>query len=138
MKYFTAAIIILIFFVSACKKDEHKMPYVPVDIYIDVNSAIYNDINAVGGYMYLTGGYKGIIIYRAAYDQFVAIERACPYHPTTDCERLVVEPSGLTIADSTCGSRFLILDGSIVNGPSTKPALVYSTYYDGHYLHIYY
>ncbi len=138
MKYFKILIIILFFGVSSCKEDIHDIPYVPVDIYIDVNNAIYNDINTIGGYMYLTGGYKGLILYRAAYNQFVAIERACPYHPKTDCQRLVVEPNGLALVDSTCGSRFLILDGSIVNGPAKKPARVYNTMFDGHYLRIYY
>lgn len=109
----------------------------PIDIYLDINNANYNDLNVIGGYVYLTGGYKGLIVYRSSYDSFVALERACPYHPTGDCERLVVDTSGLTVSDPVCGSRFLILDGSIVNGPATRPAATYHTLFDGIYLRIY-
>lgn len=137
MKYFTAVFFLVLITFFSCKKDENRIPYVPVDIYIDINNANYNDLNSVGGYIYLTGGYKGLIIYRSSFDSFVAIERACPYHPTDDCERLVVDTSGLTISDPHCGSRFLILDGSIINGPSTKIAATYHTIFDGVYVHVY-
>ncbi|HBG71927.1 MAG TPA: hypothetical protein DHV29_10220 [Bacteroidales bacterium] len=137
MKYFVALVLIASFIFSSCEKDEDRIPYVPVNIYIDINNANYNDLNAIGGYIYLTGGYKGLIVYRASYESFVAIERACPYHPNGDCERLVVESSGLTISDSVCGSRFIITDGSVVNGPSKRPALTYNTLYDGFYIRIY-
>lgn len=137
MKYFVASIFLISAVFASCEKDENRIPYVPVNVYIDINNANYNDLNAIGGYVYLTGGYKGLIVYRAAYESFVAIERACPYHPTTDCERLVVDTSGLTISDPVCGSRFLITDGSIVNGPARKPALTYNTLYDGFYIRVY-
>lgn len=121
----------------SCNKDEDVIPYVSVNIYIDVNSSVYNDINAVGGHMYLIGGYKGIILYRMSFDEFVAIERACPYRPSVDCERLTVEPNGLALVDSCCGSRFLITDGSVVNGPAKRPAVTYKTIFDGNMLYIY-
>lgn len=137
MKYFVASILLISAVFASCEKDENRIPYVPVNVYIDINNANYNDLNAIGGHVYLTGGYKGLIVYRASYESFVAIERACPYHPTTDCERLVVDTSGLTISDPVCGSRFLITDGSIVNGPAKKPALTYNTLYDGFYIRVY-
>lgn len=137
MKYFAALTLLAAFVFSSCQKDEDRIPYVPVNIYIDINNANYNDLNAIGGYVYLTGGFKGLIVYRASYESFVAIERACPYHPNGDCERLTVESSGLTISDSVCGSRFIITDGSVVNGPAKKPAATYHTFYDGFYIRIY-
>jgi nitrite reductase/ring-hydroxylating ferredoxin subunit len=137
MKYFAVLILISVLLFSSCQKDEDRIPYVSVNVYIDINNANYNNLNAIGGYVYLTGGYKGLIVYRASYESFVAIERACPYHPTGDCDRLVVDTSGLTVSDSVCGSRFLITDGSIVNGPATRPAATYSTIFDGFYVRIY-
>ncbi|MPM02432.1 hypothetical protein SDC9_48681 [bioreactor metagenome] len=137
VKYFALFCFLTVFVFPSCNKDEDRIPYVPVNIYIDINNANYNDLNAIGGYVYLTGGYKGLIVYRSSYESFVAIERACPYHPTGDCERLVVDTSGLTISDPVCGSQFLITDGSIVRGPSTRPAATYSTIFDGFYVRIY-
>lgn len=125
------------FGITSCNKDEDIIPYVTVNVYIDVNNSVYNDINTVGGYLYITGGYKGIIVYRYSFDEFVAIERACPYKPSLDCERLSVEDNGMVVSDSCCGSRFLITDGSIVSGPAKRPAVLYKTIFDGNMLYIY-
>jgi len=56
-------LLLCILLLNSCKEDEN-IPYVPVNISIDVFDALYGDISVVGGYMYITGGYKGIIIYR--------------------------------------------------------------------------
>jgi len=131
-------LIFLTFLIYACKDDDNYIPYVPVNIRIDVYDALYSDINVVGGYMYITGGYKGIIIYRKSQDEFVTMERACPYKPLLDCERLDVDDSTvLFVKDEYCRSKFLIIDGSIINGPATKPALLYKNNFDGRYLYIY-
>ena len=136
-KYVSFFLLLCVFLLNSCKEDEN-IPYVPVNISIDVYDALYGDINVVGGYMYITGGYKGIIIYRKSQEEFVAIERACPYKPLLDCERLAVDDSTLLfVKDDCCGSRFLITDGSIINGPATKPAKLYNNNFDGRYLYIY-
>jgi nitrite reductase/ring-hydroxylating ferredoxin subunit len=130
-------LLFFVFLLTACKEDEY-IPYTPVNISIDVYSALYGDINVVGGYMYITGGYKGIIIYRKSQEEFVTMERACPYKPLLDCERLAVDDSTLLfVKDDCCGSKFLITDGSIINGPATKPAKLYNNSFDGRYLYIY-
>jgi len=130
-------LLLCIFLLNSCKEDEN-IPYVPVNISIDVYDALYGDISVVGGYMYITGGYKGIIIYRKSQEEFVTIERACPYKPLLDCERLAVDDSTLLfVKDDCCGSRFLITDGSIINGPATKPAKLHNNNFDGRYLYIY-
>lgn len=119
-----------------CDKDEERIPDVPVNIQIDINNTVYNGLNVIGGYIYITGGYKGIIIYRLSQEEFVAFERACPYHPQTDCERLVVDTSGLFMYDPVCGSSFIITDGSKISGPAKRPAKRYHTIFDGYYLYI--
>ncbi|HOB26810.1 MAG TPA: hypothetical protein PKJ07_01530, partial [Bacteroidales bacterium] len=75
--YVSFFLLLCVFLLNSCKEDEN-IPYVPVNISIDVYDALYGDISVVGGYMYITGGYKGIIIYRKSQEEFVTIERACP------------------------------------------------------------
>ncbi len=118
------------------KKAHDSIPEVAVNVYIDVNSTMYIELNTIGGWVYLTGGYKGLLVYRISVDEFVAYDRACPYDPFDPAARIVMDPSGLTCSDSNCTSQFGILDGSIIKGPATIPLKRYNTYYDGSILSI--
>jgi hypothetical protein len=122
----------------ACKKDNSpQIPNVYVNLSLDISSTFYIELNSVGGWVNITGGYKGITIYRVSTDEFVAFERCCPYDPDVDAARVAVDTSGLTLSDAVCGSRFLILDGSVVNGPATAPLKQFRTVFDGDILKIY-
>lgn len=143
MKKITVSTLLLLLFVvalpvSSCKKEAYaNIPNVYVDIYLDISSTLYIELSSVGGYVNITGGYKGITVYRASTDQFMAFERCCPYDADVDAARIEVDASGLTLTDSVCGSTFLILDGSVVSGPATMPLKQYRTDFDGDNLHIY-
>ena len=107
--------------------------------YVYVNFAIYpNTFQFIpdGGYVYITGGYKGIIVYRPLHDEFLAFERACPYDPLDDSARIVVETSGIIAVDPHCGSRFIMTDGSPIEGPATVGMKQYRTRYDGYTLNL--
>ena len=111
LKYSLLTIFLTI--ISSCKEDpDDLIPYAHVDFVIDINSTFYNELSAVGGWVYVTGGYKGILIYRLSMEDFLAFERSCTYKPLDPCERITMESSGLSMIDSCCGSRFLILDGT--------------------------
>ncbi len=139
------SIFLLIVFLVACEKDAYSpLPHVEVNIQIYPNSAQFIDLNSGGGFVYLTANYpsRGIIVYRISDTDFVAFERTCPHDPYdccegTQCPRLMVDESRLTISDSCCGSIYLILDGSNVSGPSTYRLKQYHTSYDGNVLYIY-
>ncbi|HRY99165.1 MAG TPA: hypothetical protein P5550_08950 [Bacteroidales bacterium] len=125
--------------VVSCKKDKaRQIPYAYVNIYIKPNSTEYLELNAVGGWVYLTAASpsRGIIVYRRGPDDFVAFERTCPYDPDKDCARVEVEVSGSTAVDSCCMSRFILHDGSPFAGPASLPLKQYQTAYDGITLHI--
>jgi len=130
-------VVLLLLMTLTCKKDKEEIPNVAVNIYIYPNSTQYVQLNTNGGWVYLTGGVRGIIVYRRTQDEFVAFERNCPYLPSSTCALVSVEQSGLTLLDSCCGSRFIITDGSIVNGPASVSMKTYYTAYDGNALHIY-
>lgn len=134
---FIALVIFLLF--PHCNKDKQRdpIPNVHVNLQLDISSTLYSDLNIVGGYAYLTGGYKGLIVYRMAHDEFVAYDRACPYDYEKSEARVDVEDNGLTLIDSTCMSRFLLLDGSVVEGPAQRPLKNYQTTFNGDILHIY-
>jgi len=125
--------------VGSCDKQKphETIPNVAVDIYIDVNSTLYVQLNTIGGWLYLTGGYKGVLVYRVSEDEFVAYDRTCPYDPYVTNSRLEMDMGNLIVVDTVCDSKFVILDGSIIEGPATVPLKRYRTTFDGNILHIF-
>lgn len=125
--------------VGSCDKQtpHETIPNVAVDIYIDINSTLYVQLNTIGGWLYLTGGYKGILVYRVSEDEFVAYDRTCPYDPYVTDSRLEMDMGNLIVVDTVCKSKFVILDGSIIEGPATVPLKRYRTTFDGNILHIF-
>jgi len=111
-----------------CKTPENKIPYLYVDFTINLDEPEFYELNAIGNYIYVTGGVSGIIIYRDSRDVFIAYERACPYDP--ECGRVYVIPDEYKMRDSCCGSEFsLTLDGAVLKGPTELPLREYKTYF---------
>jgi len=122
----------------ACKKDvKNPIPDVYVNFYMNISSTLYLELSSVGGYVNVTGGYKGITVYRLSTEEFLAFERACPYDWETDSAIVEMEPSGLVLKCHSCESEFLIIDGSVISGPATISLKQYNASYDGQMLHIY-
>jgi len=124
----------------SCQKTNDLIPYVSVDFYINLNDIDYSNLRAINGFVYVTGGVKGIIVFRKAIDEFVAYERDCPYDANLTNARVTVNKSTLNASDTVCHSVFsLILDGSVQKGPSTQPLREYAVQYnsDTQVLHVY-
>ena len=130
--------LILSLFLMRCHGYEHEtIPNVRVNFTIYPDNVNYYNLNYIGGHEYFTGGVAGIIVYRIDMTTFVAYDRACPHDWEDPKAWLVVDESGLLIVDEHCGSRFNILDGSIIDGPSQFNLKCYKTSYDGRRLRIY-
>ena len=109
-----------------------------VNFYVNTTDPGFIDLNGVGGWVYVTGGSKGIIIYRKSVTEFMAFDRHCPYHPSDACSRCEVDTTNnLFVFDNCCGSKFLITDGSVQQGPAYVPLKSYYTSFDGLILHVY-
>lgn len=123
---------------GSCKREERAgVPLSPVDISLNVNNPSYADLAVPGGWLYLSGGSQGLIVYRASPTEFVAMDRHCPYQTAELC-RVVVEDSEITARDTTCcQSAFLITDGSVIEGPSALSLQRYNTSFNGTTLRIY-
>ncbi len=117
--------------IFSCKKSTDQIPPASVDFYIYLTQPDFQTLNTVGNYVYVTGGVKGIIVYHKTIDEFAAYERTCPFDPNTSGALVVVDSSGLGLVDYHCGSKYNILDGSIVNGPTSYPLRQYYCEYDG-------
>jgi nitrite reductase/ring-hydroxylating ferredoxin subunit len=125
------------FFIACKKQNKNPIPESYVSFYLNISSTLYLNLASVGGWENITGGYKGIVVYRKSSDEFVAFERACPHDWEIDSAYVSVDPSGLILNCKSCSSEFLILDGSIVKGLSSLSLKQYKTYFDGQTLHVY-
>lgn len=134
----TAALLLTIALLVGCKRDRPGgVPLTPVDIAINVNNPAYVDLAVPGGWLYLTGGSLGIIVYRRSPEEFVAMDRHCPYQTEELC-RVFVDESEVIARDTLCcGSAFLITDGSVTQGPSALSLQRYNTSFNGTTLRIY-
>ena len=142
------ALIMVCITLASCNKDNgDRQPLPPINITIDPNSTIYQELNIVGGWLYLyeedgaEPPSRGIIVYRLSLDQFLAFERTPPFKPDscctaaeTNCTKLVVDYP--FIMDTCTVSKYLILDGSPVSGPSSMTLGMYVTEYYGDLLFI--
>ena len=134
--FIICSLITTLFF--TCKKDgESGRPSTYVDFSINTSNPAYSNLNAIGGWIYDTHGVRGIIIYRKSITDFMAYERNCTYQPSNACAKVQVQSSGITAIDSCCGSKFLMVDGSVYGPPATIQLTRYQTEFDGTTLHIF-
>lgn len=140
LSVFFAALMTL--FVVSCnsKPENPNAPEVEINFTIYPNTLEYQELNVVGGWMYVTAPLPsyGIIIYRYNYDgddAFKAYERMSPNEPyACPNNRLFVDLP--YVIDSCLGYKYSILDGSLIEG-SGYPLTQYFTQFDGTALRVY-
>jgi hypothetical protein len=141
------AVIILMTIPSCTKDNGGRLPLPAMDITIDPNSTIYQELNIVGGWVYLDeydgaeSPSRGVIVYRLSIDQFMAYERTPPFKPDSCCNLAKTICSALVVdfpyVKDTCTiSTYNIMDGSPLSGPSSMSLSMYVTEYYGSLLYI--
>ncbi len=129
---------VLVFILSTCTKDQDVIPNIVVDVTINIHQPAYVNLTPVGGWVYVNGGLKGIVVYKKGPDEYAAYERNCPYQPSNKCA-VIVESSNIIAIDSCCGSRFQLTDGIVIKGPASRGLKQYTSTYNSNNgdLHIY-
>jgi len=131
-------LLLLAFLANSCRKDNNNyVESVPVDIYLYTNNPSFVNVSVVGGWVYITGGVRGILVYRKSNTEFMAYDRNCTYQSSEACATVVVDNTNIVAVDTCCHSRFSIYDGSVFQGPAAAPLKAYNTTFDGSVLHIY-
>lgn len=137
---FGIVLFMVLLFATNCKKTNNNntgVPLVSVNLSLYINNPSYAKLNAVGGWMYVAGGVKGILIYRYSSSEFRAYDRDCTYQPTNGCAVSVNTTNIIAIDSSCCHSQFSIVDGSVTQGPASTPLKAYNTSFDGNILQIF-
>ncbi len=127
------------------KNKDDEIPVTPVNIYIDLNINSSAPLSVLGGYIYITGGNKGIIVFHNYDDNYSAIERTCSYHPYDACNLISVDNNGVIFKcgkyngnnfEVCCGSEFTI-EGYPTKTPASRPLRLYTVSKTGNQLHVY-
>ena len=132
MKIQIIAVVLFSMLVLSCKKNsQHPVPNIPFDITIDLNLPSYFDLQGVGGFCYVAGGSKGIVVYRRSIDEFVAFDRHSPADINGTCDPLYAdEDNFLQLLDPCSDAKFSMYDGSPISG-SQFGLRQYATIYNG-------
>ena len=122
---------LLIFFfiisLNNCTKNQNIVPYVYVDQYINISFPSYSSLNSIGGWAYISGGSRGIIIYRQSYDQFSAYDRHCTFNADNPCGKATVDSTNSFVECACDSSQYQLFDGSVIQGPATYSLKNYQT-----------
>ncbi|MBR5254873.1 MAG: hypothetical protein IKV46_07555 [Bacteroidales bacterium] len=120
------------FLLTSC---EEPFDYGYVNFYIEPDSAEYFNLNYGNrGWEYFEGGYRGVVIFRKSWDEFITFERSCV---GKDCNgRLYVDTTNNVLLHCPeCHSQYIYYDGSPVEGSYSKRLLYsYCSFFDGTYL----
>lgn len=122
----------------SCKKGNRSgIPYVPVNYQLTVSNPQFSQLLAVGGWVYINGGSRGIIVYRYSPEEFRAYDRHCTWQIEDNCQ-VSVDNSDVTVVDTDCcHSKFLIIDGGPIEGKAVIGLQQYNTQFDGNTLYIF-
>jgi nitrite reductase/ring-hydroxylating ferredoxin subunit len=129
----------LIYFITlnlvlvSCKGESHPVPNVPVNIIINLDLPAYQSLNAPGGYAYLNGGSRGIVVYRN-FDEFVALDRHSTHNSEDPCGIVEVDSINVfELVDPCSGSRYSIQSGVVIEGPAQWALRRYNANWNGGY-----
>ncbi len=137
MKKWFYILLIPYLFLSCSKDKNESIPLVNVNVVIHTNDPAFINLTVPGGWTYINGGSRGIIIYRVSNDAFNAYDRHCTYEPENSCALVSVDVTNITGLDDCCSSKFLLTDGSVTKGPANLPLKQYQTTFDGSVLRIF-
>ena len=132
----------ILLFVTSCKKNEsninqyENIPQIGINVYLQLDQPAYFNLSAIGGYVYLNEGSKGIIVYRAI-DAYKAYERHSPYRSDEECAFVTVDSSGIYAVEECDEIQFYLIDGSVATGDASVPLLQYKTQESQGTLHVY-
>jgi len=130
-------LVLLFFSTYSCKKDNEKaVPEVYVDFYININDPQFYNLQSIGGYVYVTGGVAGIVVYRESSTSFLAYDRCCTYDVDKRCKIQMDTTSNQKLFCPTCHSEFAISNGAVTKSPAKQPLKQYNTTFDGEKVHI--
>ncbi len=129
--------IILLVLSLGCEStiEESGVPNVAVNIEVNLNDIDNVALTQIGGYIYVQGGVRGVIVRHESLNLYRAFDRNCTFNPSVGSAVVAVHSSGFYIEDTSCKSTF-DFSGFPTGGPAVFPLKEYSVTLAGDILFI--
>ena len=115
-KLIVAFLFISLLSCSSSNDGNTVLPNIPVSETVFLNNPSNNNLLAVGGWVEISGGIKGIVVYHATIDGYFAYDLACPHLNPRECDAMVIE-DGLNMKCTCDDTKFaLALGGAPQSG----------------------
>lgn len=109
---------------------DNSSQYIIPDVYVREEVVLANQealpLRFDKGVIYISGGVRGIMVFRENATTYKAFDRACPNNPDVICELLKADISTVFMKDSCCGSQF-DWNGTYLGGPARGNPRQYPT-----------
>jgi Rieske Fe-S protein len=145
--YMNKLLFILLFFVGAgllfqqCKKNTDTNDFfnpVQFKTQLNLNLPQYLDLQFPQGYVYITEGNKGSVVYHLPQGGYIVYDRTCSYNPTDACAAVTVDSNYVGMRcghyangfKKCCESVFDLNTGIATQKPASKPLKQYYTSFD--------
>lgn len=108
IKFQAIVCIVMFLCIAGCQNDEFydPVPYVLVDVTINLNNQQFAPLRLNKGHVNILGGSRGIIIYRESASSYKAFERHSPHRSLEICAIVDVHPSDLYMTEACDGLSF--------------------------------
>ncbi len=134
---------LILLVIGSCKDEDNTNAdfFSPVQVYLSINLNLpaYTNLSLPQGYVYESGGNKGIIIYHTIFNEYVAFDRTCPLNPTDACSYVSVDSTNsfyrcghyTSSWQACCNSKFDPANGSVLSGSAKRALKQYYVRQDG-------
>lgn len=130
LRSFLSILPILLFSCGSDMTDD-PIPFLPFSpITLNLNLPEYQGLKT-NGFVYVNGGVRGILVYKAGASAYIAYERNCSYRPNEACATVEMHNSNLYMIDPCCNSSFELSTGDPAGGPAWRPLRRYETLLNG-------
>lgn len=142
-------LLLCVLMIAACKDDNETnntdfFPEVQVNTNINLRLPQYSNLSLITGHVYLTEGYRGIVVYRTISDEFVAYDRTCPHNTSQACSYVSLDSNNIYLKcgqynpswKPCCDSKFDAATGSYNSGPAKRGLKPYFVRRDGDMIYI--
>lgn len=128
-------ILLIAGFVSCSNTDDRNpfLPNIPVNREVNLSNPSNNALLAVGGWVEVSGGIKGIVVYHASIDNYLAYDLACPHLLPSACTKMIVQ-DGLNMECTCDNTKFALALGGAPQSGTQYPAKQYRVIKEGNIL----
>ncbi len=97
---------------------------------VNLSNPSNNALLAVGGWVEVSGGIKGIVVYHASIDNYLAYDLACPHLSPSACTKMIVQ-DGLNMECTCDNTKFALALGGAPQSGTQYPAKQYRVIKEG-------